>query len=1115
MGEPVLIREWQIFGLPTDAVSTDNSLMVKFGQRWPLMIDPQGQANKWIRKMEGKQGLVVSKLNNPNMLRHLEACIRNGKPLLIEDIGETLDPALEPVLQKAVYKQGGRILIRLGDSDVDYDEDFKFYLTTNMPNPHYLPEICIKVTIINFTVTVDGLEDQLLGDVVKKERPDIEEKKNNLIVSIAADKKQMQGLEDKILQLLSESTGNILDDEILINTLAESKVTSGVISERLAESEITEKEINVTRSSYRPVAVRGSIIYFVIADLGLVDPMYQFSLEFFKRLFNQCIDEADKDDDLQQRLKNLLAYQTEMIFLNICRSLFEAHKLMFAFLLCAQIMLQRKDINKVEWNLLLKGAGIVDREAQAVACPDPELVEPRCWDLICELENVPGPLLEPEAKEEPAEGEEEEEAAVAEEFGPKPFQGIASHMADNWAKWTAWRDVDDAHLEPLPAPWDAQLSDFQKLLVVKALREELGNQAVSAFVKKQLGPIYVAPPSTSVAQLYKDLNAYTPAIFVLSQGADPTNSVFRFADAMKYSERISLISLGQGQGPRAEALIESGTKTGDWVLLQNCHLAKSWMDKLNEICLDLAEMAFDEEREGELHDDFRLWLTSFPAAYFPVPVLQNSIKLTNEPPKGLRMNLLRSYDIQLSDKLFDSCKKPKEFKKLCFGLAFFHATVQERRKFGPLGWNIRYQFNDSDMETAIEVLQGFLDDQPVIPWDALQYVTGHINYGGRVTDDWDRRCLMTILCRFYETPILEDSYKLSDSGTYFAPEDTNFDGYKAYLDALPHNDNPEIFGMHANANITFMVKETTAMLNTILSLQPRDAGGAGGETPDEMVTRLAVEMQAELPEILDRDDAGPTTFTLNDKGQMDSLATVLGQEIVKFNRLLHTMKTTLVDIRKAIKGLVVMSLDLDKMYTSMQNNQVPHLWENVGFASLKPLSTWMVDMKFRMVFMRDWLLNGQPVTFALQVFYFPQGFLTGALQNHSRKYQIPINALDFKFDVQEEEADQITEAPEDGVIVYGLWMEGAQYHRKQQKIADSEPGEMYNEMLPILFTPQRDYKTPPGEYTCPVYKTSLRQGVLSTTGISTNFVLGVDLPAVRTPDECVLQGTAFLLNLNV
>ena len=206
--------------------------------------------------------------------------------------------------------QGGRKLIRLGDTDVDYDPNFKFYITTKMPNPHLLPEICIKVTLINFTVTQIGLEDQLLGDVVRKERPDLEEAKDRLVVSIANDKKQLKDLEDKILKMLKESEGNIPDNETLINTLQNSKLTSGMIQGRVEEAEVTEREINEARESYRQAATRGSIIYFVIADLALIGSMYQYSLVYFMNLYNLCIDNSEKDDDVGKRLQNLCEYVT-------------------------------------------------------------------------------------------------------------------------------------------------------------------------------------------------------------------------------------------------------------------------------------------------------------------------------------------------------------------------------------------------------------------------------------------------------------------------------------------------------------------------------------------------------------------------------------------------------------------------------------------------------------------------------------------------------------------------------------------------------------------------------------------------------------------------------------
>merc|ERR1711871_1027810 len=202
--------------------------------------------------MEMANGLATTRINDINLLRTLEQCIRIGRPLLIEDIGEVLDPSLESTLQKATFKQGGRLLIRIGDSDVDYDPNFRFYISTKMPNPHYLPEVCIKVTIINFTVTTQGLEDQLLGDVVVKERPDVEAKRTKLIVSIAADQKTMRDLESRILKALSESEGNVLDDVELIQTLDDSKAVSATIVKRLAESEVTSAEIAKVRAGYMP-----------------------------------------------------------------------------------------------------------------------------------------------------------------------------------------------------------------------------------------------------------------------------------------------------------------------------------------------------------------------------------------------------------------------------------------------------------------------------------------------------------------------------------------------------------------------------------------------------------------------------------------------------------------------------------------------------------------------------------------------------------------------------------------------------------------------------------------------------------------------------------------------
>ena len=293
LGDPVKERQWHIDGLPTDSFSVDTGIIVYNARRWPLMIDPQGQANKWVRNTEKANGLRVVKLSYSDYLRTLENAVQFGQPVLLENIGETLDGALEPLLLKQVFKQGGVMCIRLGDSTVEYSEHFRFYMTTKLPNPHYLPEVSVKVTLLNFMITPEGLEDQLLGIVVKEERPDLAAEKAQLIIGGAENKRKLKECEDNILHILSSSSGNILEDESAINALnllASRFLTRSVEKQAIAEE--TEKKIDEVREGYKPIAYHSALLYFCIADLANIEPVYQHSLAWFTNLFVMGIQKA-------------------------------------------------------------------------------------------------------------------------------------------------------------------------------------------------------------------------------------------------------------------------------------------------------------------------------------------------------------------------------------------------------------------------------------------------------------------------------------------------------------------------------------------------------------------------------------------------------------------------------------------------------------------------------------------------------------------------------------------------------------------------------------------------------------------------------------------------------
>jgi len=490
------------------------------------------------------------------------------------------------------------------------------------------------------------------------------------------------------------------------------------------------------------------------------------------------------------------------------------------------------------------------------------------------------------------------------------------------------------------------------------------------------------------------------------------------------------------------------------------------------------------------------------------------------------MNMLQSY---LADPISDMdwfqnfesneyMEKQETFEKLLFGACFFHAIVQERRKFGAIGWNIPYGFNDSDLRISIRQIQIFIDQYEHIPYEAITYLTGACNYGGRVTDDWDRRCLMTILSDCYAKEVVTvHRHRLSTSGNYVIPGKGTYQDYMDHVKDLPMVQHPEIFGMHENVNITKELAETKRLFDSLLLTQGGGGGGGANSNEDQLLSDIAADILAKLPPNFDLELASeryPVRYE-------ESMNTVLVQEMERFNTLLIIVRNSLINLQKAIKGLVLMSADLEACAQSLLIGKIPAMWAKRSYPSLKPLGSYVNDFLDRLKFLQLWFGSGKPISFWLSGFFFTQAFLTGAMQNYARKYTIPIDKLAFDFEVLKMESEnEIKEAPMDGVYVYGMYLDGARWNMTSGTLDEQLPKVLFTSIPPMWVKPalKKDlpgqFEDKAGTYESPLYKTSERRGTLSTTGHSTNFVMAVRLTSRHPAKHWIKRGVCMLCQLD-
>mmetsp|Transcript_75525 Transcript_75525/g.104474 ORF Transcript_75525/g.104474 Transcript_75525/m.104474 type:complete len:703 (+) Transcript_75525:4618-6726(+) len=693
-----------------------------------------------------------------------------------------------------------------------------------MGNPVYPPEVTTKVAVVNFTVKESGLEEQCLGIIVRSEQPTLEQSKNTVVEKIASGRQKIRELEDDILRRLNESKTSLLEDVDLIAALQSSKDTADDVKSGLEQAESTMKRINETRETFRSCGKMAAILFFVLDSLKNVNPMYQFSLEWYTDLFQKSIkDSNDAIGMSQDRMKAIAKVHTLNVYKSACRSLFERHKLLLALQMCVKLQQGEPDneFNHNEWQFFLKGGSGMGK---STVKPHIEWLTQPAWDAIVELEKQV----------------------------PEPFTGLPQAVTMNPKEWNRWFSSmkPEPELAQLPGEWETKCEDrLRKMIVLRCFRPDRVNFAIKDYISFYMGKSneFTTSKPTQLTEIFEEsIPASMPIIFVLSPGVDPMDQLQKFAE--KQGREVDLISLGRGQNKRAKENLNQGAELGKWIFLANCHLSLGLLPELES----MMDSLFNSKTP--VNEKFRMFMSANPHEKFPISLLQRSLKVTMEPPRGIKANMLRLYDNMGSN--FTEVERERDYRKAIYGLCWFHAILIERKKFKTLGWNVSYAFNDSDFNVCADLLaiymgrmregvhiDGSYEKSLKVPWTAVQYLLAEANYGGRVTDDLDRT-LIKIYAKdifdedliasenwrpkgtdeyHYHYPSIENTGKQIDASLY----DPQF-FYSEINAAMDNTDQPVAFGQHINAEITSQIMDSKELLGSILGLMPSSVDGSSG-----------------------------------------------------------------------------------------------------------------------------------------------------------------------------------------------------------------------------------------------------------------------------------------------
>jgi dynein heavy chain len=1098
----LLVKEEEILkykseNLPDDPFSIANAAIIKRCQRWPLIIDPQTQAMKWIRGMSGKK--VIVQYGQKFWGKHIGEGIEAGDITVIEDCAQEIDALLLPLLGKETYRREGSLYIKLGSDEYVYNPNTTVYLVTKITNPHYQPEIAAQCTLINFIVTEKGLEDQLLALVVNTEQPELEDKIKKAFADINNFQRELIQKEDDVLRNLNSADENtILDNIELVTSLEQTKKSAQEIEEKSIITQTTINEIKINREIYRKVGEEGAMLFFLISKLFIIQLMYQFSLESFHHFFLKAISETQKFENVHERVRALRENIRISIFLWITAGMFERDKQLFLTMIALRLLQKKALVGEELQNITQKHIDFLLRNPKKNDCPPKDhaldWMDDNMWKSLNYLSDLPY------------------------------FEEFASRMEKEQAqKFKDWYNEHQPEEVPLPLNWRVyKASSYQKLLVLACMRPDRISVAINHFVKEALPQGYRFLEARSFTdtlyQAFLDSSPEIPIFFILSPGSNPITEIIKLKKKLEHGKKnikFEELAMGEGQDVFANQFLDLFNAEGGWLFLQNVHLMPNWLPKLQDKLKDLAR------EKG--NDDFRLFLSAEPVKEIPVGIREKCLKLTNEPPSGLKENMKIAFNVLKNEN--PNIEDDRKRANIAFGLCYYHAVMIERKKFSSLGWNRNYPFTLDDLRNSDMVVGKYLENNTgKIPWDDLRYIVGEIMYGGHIVDDWDRILNMAYLEYLFDDKIHDEldlvPYPTNFAGTKYSlrtpANNVNFPFNKwgEYIEQYIKTESPAMFGLHPNAELDFRTQQASTLFQNLIDLEPKDGGGSGEETEQTKAEKIILECE-EIMVI-----AGDGLFRMDEFDNLNEERTpfnnVFIQELEQMKMLCEVVKKNSFDLREALEGRLTMTDNLERIRMNIYTLRIPSDWLNNGFATNRKLPSWKKSLKLR-IDQYNFFFNEKippKITFINRLFN-PLSYLTAIKQDYAQRKKAELDKLTLFTEPTNHIlfGNKVTSINdknlgENATLVYGLHLQGARLEDESKMMEDSRPKEDYY-VLPVINCVIRESTTAKMEdnknyYVCPVYKTTNRD---------TTFVCKAYFKTKNYPAKWTIAGVAVILDV--